>query len=430
MGFDVVYLPPIHPIGRTHRKGPNNTLEPGPDDPGSPWAIGSEAGGHDAVHPDLGTIEDFDAFVARANELGMEIALDYALQCSPDHPWVRDHPDWFRIRPDRSIAYAENPISARTTRGARGRSARRPAATTPSTPTLAPSRTSTPSWPGPTSSAWRSPSTTPCSARPTTPGSGTTRTGSGSGPTARSPTPRTRYRPGRPGEPVGDRLGGRRPRRRPPRPWHHRGLRRLRGQGQRARHGDRPRLRPAVLARPPLGQGPPGLVPDPARPLDRLRREPDIGPDDPGSPWAIGSEAGGHDAVHPDLGTIEDFDAFVARANELGMEIALDYALQCSPDHPWVRDHPDWFRIRPDGSIAYAENPPKVYQDIYPLNFDSPDAPALYEACKWVLDHRIAHGVRIIPVDNPHTKPVRCWAWLIAAVKAEHPDVLFLAEAF
>ena len=156
----------------------------------------------------------------------------------------------------------------------------------------------------------------------------------------------------------------------------------------------------------------------------------DPGPDDPGSPWAIGSEAGGHDAIHPDLGTIDDFDAFVARAGELGMEIALDYALQCSPDHPWVRDHPDWFRIRPDGSIAYAENPPKVYQDIYPLNFDSPDAENLYAACKGVLDHWIAHGVRIFRVDNPHTKPVRFWEWLIAAVKAEHPDVLFLAEAF
>ncbi|MFL6187383.1 MAG: maltotransferase domain-containing protein, partial [Actinomycetes bacterium] len=156
----------------------------------------------------------------------------------------------------------------------------------------------------------------------------------------------------------------------------------------------------------------------------------DPGPDDPGSPWAIGSEAGGHDAVHPDLGTIDDFDDFVARAGELGMEVALDYALQCSPDHPWVKEHPDWFRIRPDGSIAYAENPPKVYQDIYPVNFDSPDAPALYEACKGVLDHWIAHGVRIFRVDNPHTKPVRFWEWLIGAVKAEHPDVLFLAEAF
>jgi starch synthase (maltosyl-transferring) len=173
----------------------------------------------------------------------------------------------------------------------------------------------------------------------------------------------------------------------------------------------------------------------PIHPIGRTHRKGpnntlDPGPDDPGSPWAIGSEAGGHDAVHPDLGTIEDFDAFVARAGELGMEVALDYALQCSPDHPWVEKHPDWFRVRPDGSVAYAENPPKVYQDIYPLNFDSPDAAALHAACKAVLDHWIAHGVRIFRVDNPHTKPVAFWQWLIAAVKAEHPDVIFLAEAF
>jgi starch synthase (maltosyl-transferring) len=173
----------------------------------------------------------------------------------------------------------------------------------------------------------------------------------------------------------------------------------------------------------------------PIHPIGRTHRKGpnntlDPGPDDPGSPWAIGSEAGGHDAVHPDLGTIDDFDAFVARAGELGLEVALDYALQCSPDHPWVKQHPDWFRIRPDGSVAYAENPPKVYQDIYPLNFDSPDAPALHAACKAVLDHWIAHGVRIFRVDNPHTKPVAFWEWLIAAVKAEHPDVIFLAEAF
>jgi starch synthase (maltosyl-transferring) len=155
-----------------------------------------------------------------------------------------------------------------------------------------------------------------------------------------------------------------------------------------------------------------------------------VGPDDPGSPWAIGSEAGGHDAIHPDLGTIDDFDDFVARANELNLEVALDYALQCSPDHPWVSEHPEWFHIRPDGSIAYAENPPKVYQDIYPLNFDNPDVEGLYAACKDVLDHWIAHGVRIFRVDNPHTKPVRFWEWLIAEVKAEHPDVLFLSEAF
>jgi starch synthase (maltosyl-transferring) len=151
---------------------------------------------------------------------------------------------------------------------------------------------------------------------------------------------------------------------------------------------------------------------------------------DPGSPWAIGSEAGGHEAVHPDLGTIEDFDELVARARSLGIEIALDYALQCSPDHPWIKEHPEWFRIRPDGSIAHAENPPKVYEDIVPLNFDSPDAPALHAACKGILDHWIAHGVRIFRVDNPHTKPVRFWEWLLNAVKTEHPEVIFLSEAF
>jgi starch synthase (maltosyl-transferring) len=156
--------------------------------------------------------------------------------------------------------------------------------------------------------------------------------------------------------------------------------------------------------------------------------DPDV--DDPGSPWAIGGDAGGHDAIHPDLGTIEDFDAFVSRAADLGMEVALDYALQCSPDHPWVKEHPEWFRIRPDGSIAHAENPPKVYEDIVPFDFDSPEAPALYAACKGILDHWIAHGVRVFRVDNPHTKPVRFWGWLLAAVKAEHPEVVFLAEAF
>ncbi len=156
----------------------------------------------------------------------------------------------------------------------------------------------------------------------------------------------------------------------------------------------------------------------------------DAKPGDPGSPWAIGDEHGGHDAIHPELGTLDDFDDFVARAGELGLEVAMDYALQCSPDHPWVRQHPEWFKVRPDGSVAYAENPPKVYQDIVPLNFDSPGAPALYQACKGVLDHWIAHGVRIFRVDNPHTKPVRFWEWLLAAVKAEHPEVVMLSEAF
>ncbi len=157
------------------------------------------------------------------------------------------------------------------------------------------------------------------------------------------------------------------------------------------------------------------------------------GPDDVGSPWAIGGPEGGHTAIHPDLGTVEDFEALVDRAVQLGMEVALDYALQCSPDHPWVSEHPEWFHHRPDGSIAYAENPPKKYQDIYPINFwpEQEEARvALWDACKEILDVWIDRGVRIFRVDNPHTKPVALWQWLIPAVHEEHPDVLFLAEAF
>jgi starch synthase (maltosyl-transferring) len=150
---------------------------------------------------------------------------------------------------------------------------------------------------------------------------------------------------------------------------------------------------------------------------------------DPGSPWAIGSPDGGHDAVHPDLGTIEDFDAFVADAKQSGLEVALDLALQCSPDHPWVKEHPEWFRIRVDGSIAYAENPPKKYQDIYPLNFDN-DFDGLSNEILRVVTHWIDHGVKVFRVDNPHTKPVRFWEWLIATVREKHPDVIWLAEAF
>jgi starch synthase (maltosyl-transferring) len=153
------------------------------------------------------------------------------------------------------------------------------------------------------------------------------------------------------------------------------------------------------------------------------------GPDDPGSPWAIGSAAGGHDAVHPDLGTIEDFDAFVAKARDLGMEVALDLALQCSPDHPWVNKHPEWFTTRADGTIAYAENPPKKYQDIYPLDFDN-DMRGLSNEVRRVVQHWIDHGVKVFRVDNPHTKPLVFWEWLIWDVKASHPDVIFLAEAF
>jgi starch synthase (maltosyl-transferring) len=157
------------------------------------------------------------------------------------------------------------------------------------------------------------------------------------------------------------------------------------------------------------------------------------GPNDPGSPWAIGSADGGHTDVHPDLGTLEDFDHLVEVVKAAGMEVALDYALQCSPDHPWVAKHPEWFHRRPDGSIAYAENPPKKYQDIYPINFWpalEADRVALWQACKEILDFWIGHGVAVFRVDNPHTKPIAFWEWLIPSVQAEHPEAVFLAEAF
>ncbi|MFP5253948.1 MAG: alpha-1,4-glucan--maltose-1-phosphate maltosyltransferase [Actinomycetes bacterium] len=153
------------------------------------------------------------------------------------------------------------------------------------------------------------------------------------------------------------------------------------------------------------------------------------GPDDVGSPWAIGSKDGGHDAVHPDLGTLKDFDAFVKRARKEGLEVALDLALQAAPDHPWVKTHPEWFTTRADGTIAYAENPPKKYQDIYPVNFDN-DPDGIYNEVLRVVRHWIEHGVRVFRVDNPHTKPVQFWEWLIAQVKLTDPDVVFLSEAF
>ncbi|MGY1739909.1 MULTISPECIES: alpha-1,4-glucan--maltose-1-phosphate maltosyltransferase [unclassified Blastococcus] len=152
-------------------------------------------------------------------------------------------------------------------------------------------------------------------------------------------------------------------------------------------------------------------------------------PDDVGSPWAIGSAEGGHDTVHPELGTMEDFQRFVRRAGELGMEVALDFALQAAPDHPWVKTHPEWFTTKPDGTIAYAENPPKKYQDIYPINFDN-DPAGIYAECRRVIQVWIDAGVKVFRVDNPHTKPLNFWHWLIWDVKQSHPDVLFLAEAF
>ena len=153
------------------------------------------------------------------------------------------------------------------------------------------------------------------------------------------------------------------------------------------------------------------------------------GPQDPGSPWAIGSAAGGHDKIHPDLGTESDFKAFIRAANDLGIEIALDLALQASPDHPWVKTNPEWFTTRADGTIAYAENPPKKYQDIYPVNFDN-DPEGIYNEVLRIVRHWISFGVKIFRVDNPHTKPVAFWEWLIAKINHESPDVVFLAEAF
>jgi len=156
----------------------------------------------------------------------------------------------------------------------------------------------------------------------------------------------------------------------------------------------------------------------------------EAGPDDVGSPWGIGGAEGGHTAVHPDLGDFDDFHAFCARADEVGLEVALDLAFQCTPDHPWVHEHPQWFRHRPDGTIQYAENPPKKYQDIYPIDFETDDWEALWDALLDVTRFWIDRGVRIFRVDNPHTKPFRFWEWLITTIKAEHHDVLFLSEAF
>ena len=153
-------------------------------------------------------------------------------------------------------------------------------------------------------------------------------------------------------------------------------------------------------------------------------------PHDVGSPWAIGGKEGGHDAIHPELGTMADFEALVKAASEFGIEIALDFALQCSPDHPWVKEHPSWFFVRPDGTLRYAENPPKKYEDIYPINFWSDDRENLWNACRDLILFWIGHGVKIFRVDNPHTKPLAFWEWAITEVQREHPDVIFLSESF
>jgi starch synthase (maltosyl-transferring) len=173
----------------------------------------------------------------------------------------------------------------------------------------------------------------------------------------------------------------------------------------------------------------------PIHPIGRTHRKgknnsPVPEPEDPGSPWAIGSAEGGHKSVHSELGTLQDFDRLVASAGDHGIEIALDLAYQCSPDHPYVREHPEWFRHRPGGTIQYAENPPKRYEDIYPLDFETESWRELWEELASVVEFWIGHGVRIFRVDNPHTKPFAFWEWLIDRIKAQHPDVIFLSEAF
>jgi starch synthase (maltosyl-transferring) len=154
------------------------------------------------------------------------------------------------------------------------------------------------------------------------------------------------------------------------------------------------------------------------------------GPEEPGSPWAIGAAAGGHKSVHPELGTLDDFRRFVKKAKDHGIELALDIAFQCAPDHPYVKQHPTWFRWRPDGTVQYAENPPKKYQDIYPFDFETEDWKALWQELKSIFDFWIEQGVSIFRVDNPHTKPFPMWEWLIGEIKHAHPEVIFLAEAF
>ena len=206
-----------------------------------------------------------------------------------------------------------------------------------------------------------------------------------------------------------------------------------RSLGEGARHGT---LRDVEAALPRIAEmGFDVVYLPPVHPIGATKRKgpnntPEPGPDDPGSPWAIGSAEGGHTAVHPELGSVADVRRLAAACAERGIALALDLAYQCSPDHPWVSEHPEWFRHRPDGTIRYAENPPKRYEDIYPLDFECDAWEALWEALLGVVRFWIDQGVAVFRVDNPHTKPFAFWEWLIAEVKRDHPDVIFLAEAF
>jgi starch synthase (maltosyl-transferring) len=173
----------------------------------------------------------------------------------------------------------------------------------------------------------------------------------------------------------------------------------------------------------------------PIHPIGHTHRKgtnnsPVANPDDPGTPWAIGSEEGGHKSIHPQLGTVEDFRSLVAKARQYDIEIALDIAFQCSPDHPYVKEHPEWFRWRPDNTVQYAENPPKKYEDIYPFDFETENWQELWKELKNIVLFWIEQGIRIFRVDNPHTKPFSFWEWLITDIKMSYPDVILLSEAF
>ncbi len=206
-----------------------------------------------------------------------------------------------------------------------------------------------------------------------------------------------------------------------------------RSQGEPERHGT---FRDVIKQLPRVaGMGFDVLYLPPIHPIGRTNRKGrnntlDSGPDDVGSPWAIGNEAGGHKSIEPALGTMNDFGELVTEAQNQGMQIAMDFAIQCSPDHPYVKEHPEWFFIRPDGTIKYAENPPKQYQDIYPINFYGGNQEALWEELRSIVLFWIGHGVTIFRVDNPHTKPVPFWEWMIGEIKQQHPETVFLAEAF
>jgi starch synthase (maltosyl-transferring) len=206
-----------------------------------------------------------------------------------------------------------------------------------------------------------------------------------------------------------------------------------RSLGEKGRHGTLADVAAAVPRIADMGFD--VLYLPPVHPIGRTKRKgpnnvPESGAGDPGSPWAIGAAEGGHTAVHPELGTVADVESLAAACGEHGMALALDLAFQCSPDHPWVTEHPEWFRSRPDGSIRYAENPPKRYEDIYPLDFECEEWQALWQELHGVVEFWIDRGVTVFRVDNPHTKPFAFWEWLIAEVKRSRPEVIFLAEAF